>query len=76
MGNGYIIDNLTSVAIQENVKFRGKVIQIFGGVIHWENFEVSQLWKVREKLFAIGQKHKDEINNLMQKLVYFLMKSL
>ena len=31
MGNGYIIDTLTSVDIQEVVKIVGKVIKIYGG---------------------------------------------
>ena len=33
MRNGYIIDTLTSVDIQEIVKIAGKVIRIFEGVI-------------------------------------------
>ena len=41
MRNGYIIDTLTSVDIQEIVKLGGKVVEIFEGVIYRENFKVS-----------------------------------
>ena len=41
MRNGYIIDNLTSVDIQEIIKIGGKVIEIYEGVIYRENFKVS-----------------------------------
>ena len=37
MRNGYIIDTLTSVDIQEIVKIGGKVIEIYEGVIYKEN---------------------------------------
>ena len=40
MRNGYIIDTLTSVDIQEIVKIGGKVIQIYEGVICRENFNI------------------------------------
>ena len=52
MGNGYIIDTLTSVDFQENVKNGGKVIEIREGVIYIENFKKSPFRKVFEKLFA------------------------
>ena len=38
MRNGYIIDTLTSVDIQEIIKIGGKVIEIYEGVIYRENF--------------------------------------
>ena len=41
MRNGYIIDHLTSVDIQEIVKIGGRVIEIYEGVIYRENFKVS-----------------------------------
>ena len=41
MGNGYILDTLTSVDIQEIVKIVGKVIGIYEGVIYHENCKVS-----------------------------------
>ena len=60
MRNGYIIDTLTSVDIQEIVKIGGKVIEIYQGVIYRENFKILPFRKVVEKLFASRQKYKDE----------------
>ena len=40
MRNGYIIDVLTSVDIQEFVKNDGKVIGIYEGLIYREDFEI------------------------------------
>ena len=74
--NGYIIDYLTSVDIQEIVKNGGEVIQIFEGVIYRENFEVSPFRKVIDKLFALRQKNKDDNNDVMQLSVKLLMISL
>ena len=76
MRNGYIIDTLTSVDIQEIVRIGGKVIEIYEGVIYRENFKVSPFRKVIEKLFALKQKYKDEKNDLMQGLVKLIMNSL
>ena len=53
---GFIIDYLTSVDIQENVKFGGKVIEIFEGCFINENFKVNPFRKVLSKLFALRQK--------------------
>ena len=74
--NGYVIDYLTSVDIQEIVKIGGKVIEIYEGVIHRENFKVSPFRKVIVKLFALRQKYKDNNNDVMQILVKLLMNSL
>ena len=76
MRNGYIIDTLTSVDIQEIVKIGGKVIEIYEGVIYRENFKISPFRRVIEKLFALRQKYKDEKNDLMQGLVKLIMNSL
>ena len=76
MRNGYIIDTLTSVDIQEIVKIGGKVIQIYEGVIYRENFKVSPFRKVIDKLFALRQKYKEEGNEVMQLLVKLLMNAL
>ena len=76
MRNGYIIDTLTSVDIQEIVKIGGKVIEIYQGVIYRENFKISPFRKVIEKLLALRQKYKDEKNDLMQGLVKLVMNSL
>ena len=76
MRNGYIIDYLTSVDIQEIVKIGGKVVQIYEGVISRENFRVSPFRKIIDKLFAVRQKYKDENNDVMHLLVKLLMNSL
>ena len=75
MRNGYIIDHLTSVGIQEIVKIGGKVLEIYKGVVYRENFKVSPFRKVIDKMFALRQKYKDEGNEVMQLLVKFLLKS-
>ena len=41
MRNGYIIDNLTSVDIQEIVKNGCKVIEFYEGVVYRENFKIG-----------------------------------
>ena len=76
MRNGYIIDHLTSVDIQEIVKIGGRIIEIYEGVICRENFKVSPFKSVIDKLFALGQKYKVENNDSMQLLVKLLMNSL
>ena len=76
MRNGYIVDYLTSVDIQEIVKIGGKVIEIYEGVIYRENFKVSPFRKVIDKLFALRQKYKDENIDVMQLLVKLLTNSL
>ena len=53
MRNGYIVDYLTSVDIQEIVKIGGKVREIYEGVFYRENFNDSPLRKVLDKLFAL-----------------------
>ena len=76
MRNGYIIDHLTSVDIQEIVKIGAKVLENYEGVIYRENFEVSPFRKVIDKLFALRQKYEDEGYEVMQLLVKLLMNSL
>ena len=46
MRNGYSIDTLTSVDIQEIVKIGGKVIQFYEGVIYKEDFRIIPFRKV------------------------------
>ena len=41
MINGYIIDTLISVDVREKRKIGGKIIQIYEGVIHRKDFEIS-----------------------------------
>ena len=76
MRNGYIIDTLTSVDIQEIVKIGGKVIEIYEGVIYRENFKINPFRNVIDILFKLRQKYKDEGNDVMQLLVKLLMNSL
>ena len=77
MRNGYIIDTLTSVDVQEIVRVGGKVVEVYEGVIYRENFKmISPFRKVIEILFASRQKYKDEKNDLMQRLVKLIMNSL
>ena len=76
MRNGYIIDTLTSVDIQEIVKIGGKMVEIYEGDIYREIFRVSPFRRVIEKLFALRQKYKDEKNDLMQGLIKLIMNSL
>ena len=76
MRNGFIIDTLTSVDICKIVRFSGRVIEIYEGVICRENFKKSPFRKVIKKLFALGQKYKDEHKDLLQILVKLIMKSL
>ena len=76
MRNGYIVDTLTSVDIQEIVKIGGKVIEIYEGVIYRENFKVSPFRRVVDILFKLRQKYKDERNEVMQFLVKLLMNAL
>ena len=66
MGNGNIINTLTSVDIQKFVRIGGKWTEIYEGVIYCENFKISPLRKIIENLFASRQKNKDEQNDLMQ----------
>ena len=76
MRNGCIIDTLTSVDFQKILKIGGRVIEIYEGVIYRENIKVSPFRKVIDKLFALGQKYKDDNNDVMQLLVKLLMNSL
>ena len=76
MRNGYIVDTLTSVDIQEIVKIGGKVIEIYEGVVYRENSKVSPFKKVIDKLFELRQNYKDENKDIMQLLVELFMNCL
>ena len=52
------------------------MIQIYEGVIYGANFKISPFRKIFDKLFKLGQKYKDEGNDVMQLLVKVLMNSL
>ena len=60
MRNGYVADTLTSIYIQEIVRIGGKMNKFHEGVIYRENFIVSPFRNVRDKLFALRQKHNDK----------------
>ena len=68
MRSGYIRDTLTSMDIQEIVRIRGKLIQIYG-FIYRENLKMSPFIKFIEKLFASREKYEDEGKTLMHGLV-------
>ena len=76
MRNGYIIDHLTSVDVQEIVKIGGRLIEIYEGVIYREIFKVGPFIKVIHNLLALRRKYKDEGNDVMQLLVKLLLNSL
>ena len=58
--NGYIIHTLTSVDKQEIVKSGRKMIPTYERDIYKENFKIVPFGKIIEKLFALGQKNKDQ----------------
>ena len=74
--NGYIVQTLTSVDIQEIVKNGGKVVEIYEGVIYRENFKINPFEKVIPNVFALRHKYKDENNDVMQLLVNLIMNAL
>ena len=76
MKNEYIIDTLLSVDICGIIKMDGKIIKIYESVICRENFKISPFRKTVDNLFTLGQKYKDEGNDLMQGLVISIMTSL
>ena len=76
MRNGYIVDVLISVDIQETVKYGEKLIQIYNGAVYRTNFKFSPFGKVIKKLFALGQRYNDEGIDLVHSLVKLIMNSL
>ena len=76
MRNGYITQVLTSVDVHEIIKIGCKVVEIYEGVIYREIFEINAFQKVIDKLFALRQKYKEEINDVMQLLVKLIMSAL
>ena len=56
MRNGYILDTLTSVDIQEIVKIGGEVLEIYKGIVYRNNFSVSPYKNIIDNLFELGQK--------------------
>ena len=76
MRNGYFVDVLTSVDMQDIVKIGGKIIQIYEGVIYCEIFKVFPFKKVIDNLFELPRKYKDENKDVMQLLVRLFMNCL
>ena len=58
--NGYIVDVLTSVDIQEIVRIGGKVIEVYEGVIYRENYKVSPFRDFIKNLFDLRLKYKSD----------------
>ena len=52
------------------------MIEIFEDVIYRENFKVSLFREDFDELFTLGQKYKNENNDVMQLLIIFLLNSL
>ena len=73
---GFFTDVLTFVDIREIVEIGRKVIEIYEGVLYRENFKVSLLKKVIDKLIDLRQNFKDEKNDVKQLLVKMIMNSL
>ena len=76
MRNGYFLDHITSADFQKIVEIGGKVVEIYEGVIYRENFKKTPFKKVRDKLFELRQKYKDENIDVMQLLAKLIMNSL
>ena len=64
-----ILYTLTSVNIQEIVQLRGKVKNVYEGVVYIEEFDMPSFRKVIETLFNLGLKNKDKCNDNLRKLV-------
>ena len=58
------------------LKFGGKILEIYEGVIYRQNFKVSRFKKVIDEGFELRQFYKDENNDVMQLLVKLIMNSL
>ena len=74
--NGYIIDVLTSVDIQEIVRIGGKVIEVYEGVIYRENYKVSPFRDFIKNLFDLRLKYKSEGQDILQEMVKLIMNSI
>ena len=62
MRKGYVHYTLTSVDILKLVETGEKVIEIYEGVIHRENFKISPFRKIMENVYTLKQKYKDKNN--------------
>ena len=71
----HIIDTLSSVDIQENIKIGVKMIEIYEGLVCRENIKGFLLRKF-DKLFVLRQNYKDEDIEIMQIMVKLSLNSL
>src|SRR5438093_9557145 len=74
--NGYIIDTLTSVDIQEIVRAGGRIDRIYEGIVYEENYEQSPFRSFILKLFDLRLKYKAAKNEVGDNLIKLLMNSL
>ena len=74
--NGYIVDVLTSVDIQEIVRVGGKFIEVYECVIYRENFTVSPFREFNKNLFDLRLKYEKEGNDILQERVKLTMNSI
>ena len=74
--NGQIIDTISSVDIQEIVRFGGKIEKIYSGVVYEENYKVSPFYQYVTNLFELRLKYKSEKNEAASDLVKLLLNSL
>ena len=74
--NGYIVDVLTSVDIQEIVRIGGKLIEVHEGVIYRENYKVSPFRDFIKNLFDLRLKYKSEGQDILQEMVKLIMNSI
>ena len=72
----YIFDTLKFVDIYEIAKMGVKFIKIYEGVVYRENFKISPFRNIFDKLFTLRQKHKEDINDLIEGLFLLLMNAL
>ena len=76
MRNGYVLEHLTTVDLEEIIEIGGKVLKIYEGVIYRKNFKVSPFRKVIDKVFALRQKYKGESNEVRRLLIKLILNSL
>ena len=74
--NGYSVDTLGSVDVQEIASIGRKVVENHEGVFYREKFKISPFKILFDNLLELRQKYKDENKEVMQLLVKLIMNSL
>ena len=74
--NGYIVDVLTSVNVQEIVRIGGKVIEVYEGVIYRESFKVSPFREFIKNLFDLRLMYEKNGDEILQEMVKLIMNSI